>query len=1144
MTELATSARYQAYLDHLIDELDRAMEIAQAAKAKGFDPRAEVEIPIASDLAGRVEALLNYKGVANRIRELERKMSREEAALKIGDAFVSREFGETTREDILDHAIRASMALLTEGVVAAPTEGIGKIGIKKNDDGSEYLVIYYAGPIRSAGGTAQALSVLVGDYVRRLLNIDRYKPREEEIERYVEELKQYNNIQSLQYLPKDEDIRLIIRNCPICIDGEPTEKEEVSGYRNLERVETNVVRGGMCLVIAEGIGLKAPKIQKNVVKMHLDGWEWLETLISGSASTSLDEMDSCILPKDKYMRDMLAGRPPFSYPMRKGGFRLRLGRGRNTGLATCGFNPATLHILDDYLAVGTQMKMERPGKACGVAPCDTIEGPTIRLTSGEVRRIDTLAEANAYVEAKNIEYILDVGEILISYGEFLENNHILVPPSYCEEWWIQEGGPRHPENEEEAISFVADGAYLHPDYTWFWDDCTEVQIRFLSDKVEETGSVRDGTLYIPADPEVKEILEELLIPHTVEYGNYVIKTPLALIAGLGLSCDLRKTAVWNNLPSFTNGLAMAEYLSGIKMRSKAGTRIGGRMGRPGKSAPRKMKPPVHVLFPIGESGGVKRSIDLAAKICNVDLSGDVFSGTSMTTGQMEGLIHVETGERKCSSCGTVTYKNRCPDCSAHTDAVFRCPRCHVLPQSDEELCPRCGVPFVCQMDNVLSLRQEYDAALAVTGISVNTIHEFKGVRGLISKERAVEPLEKGILRAANEVYVFRDGTVRYDMIDLPLTHFRPAEIAVSIEKLREIGYTKDMHGEELVSPEQVVELNPQDILVSEDCGEYLVRVAKYMDQLLEKLYGLPAFYHAEVPEDLVGQLILGLAPHTSAGVLARIIGFTKAKAGYAHPFYHAAKRRNCDGDEDCVMLLMDGLVNFSRSFLPSTRGGTMDAPLVLTTMLNPKEVDKETLNVDIMDHYPLKIYEACLTYTQPKNLEKMVDHVENRIGTPRQFEDFSFTHDTHDISEGPLDTMYTNPLLKGTTDKIKAELALADRIRAVETDDLAERIINSHLMPDMIGNLRSFSKQSFRCSRCKASFRRIPISGKCTKCGATLKATMHKGNVTKYLEIAKYMTEHYHLSEYTNQRIAVTEMNIWSTFGQEEKQQMDLSDFF
>ena len=112
------------------------------------------------------------------------------------------------------------------------------------------------------------------------------------------------------------------------------------------------------------------------------------------------------------------------------------------------------------------------------------------------------------------------------------------------------------------------------------------------------------------------------------------------------------------------------------------------------------------------------------------------------------------------------------------------------------------------------------------------------------------------------------------------------------------------------------------------------------------------------------------------------------------------------------------------------------------------------------------------------------------------------------------------------------------------TSLLAERIINTHLLPDMIGNLRSFSKQSFRCPKCKLSYRRIPISGKCNKCGGPVKATMHKGNVVKYLGISKYMAEHYSLSAYTNQRIQVTEMNINSTFGEEEKSQMDLSDFF
>ncbi len=1145
--QAAASPKYRAYLDGLLAELSRVMDVAKEAKAKGYDPRDEVEVPIASDLAGRVEALLGYKGVAEEIRRLEHdpSLNRELISLKICDAFVAGKFGEKTRDEIIDHAIRTSIAIITEGVVAAPTEGVESITAHKNDDGSEYLAISYAGPIRSAGGTAQAMSVLAGDYLRRLLGMERYMPRQEEVERYVEEIKQYNGIASLQYMPKDAEIELIVKNCPVCIDGEPTEQEEVSGHRNLERVPTNTVRGGMCLVIAEGMCLKAPKIQKNVDKMNkdkvvLDGWDFLKVIINGAATATDEPTAPGVHPKDKYIRDMIAGRPAFSYPMRKGGFRLRLGRGRNTGFATCGFNPSTLHILGDYLSVGTQMKVERPGKACGVVPVTTIEGPTVRLTSGEIRRVDTLEEAKALVKENEIEYILDIGEILISFGEFMENNHVLMPPSYCEEWWLQEGGTRHPENEAEAIKFVAEGAYLHPDYTWYWDDCTEEQIKTLSSIVEQTGRTDGGILYIPENKEAKAVLEELLVPHTVENGCYVVRTPLSLIAGLGLSYELKKLPTWERLSPFTNGLVMAQELSGIKMRSKAGTRVGGRMGRPGKSAPRKMKPPVHVLFPVGKSGGQRRSVEAASKAVSAsELEGETIAA------QSAGMLHVDTGERRCPKCGQVTFKNSCPDCGTHTDPVFRCPRCHTIGMPGDTVCPACGADLVCQKESIFSMKAEYDLALAKTGMTnARNIPEVKGVQGMISRERCVEPLEKGILRAKHEVYVFRDGTIRYDMIDLPLTHFKPKEIGVSVEKLRSIGYDTDTYGAELVDDSQIVELHPQDILVSQDCGEYLLRVSHYLDELLEHLYGLEPFYKAETPADLVGQLIMGLAPHTSAGVLARLIGFTRAKAGYAHPFYHAAKRRNCDGDEDCVMLMLDGLLNFSRAFLPSTRGGTMDAPLVLTTILNPKEVDKEALNVDVMARYPLKVYEGCLTYEEPKNLASSVDYINERLGKPEQFEGFLFTHDTDDISKGPLDSRYTDKTLKNTEEKIIAELELADKIRAVDTDDLAERILNSHLMPDMIGNLRSFSKQKFNCPKCKTGYRRSTISGKCPKCGSPLKPTMHKGNVTKYLGIAKYMREHYNLSLYASQRIEVIEKSIVSTFGEEEKTQMDLSDFF
>ncbi len=565
---LILSPEMEAYGNSLMAGLSQAIAIASEARRQGLDPSMAVEIPIASDLADRVEVLVGIKGVAARIRELEAQMSREEVALRIGDDFVAKMFGEKNNDEILDHSIRTAMALLTEGVVSAPTEGIAKVGTGKNDDGTTYLLIYYAGPIRSAGGTAQALSVLVGDYVRAKLGIGRYHPRQDEVERYIEEIRQYNTIMNLQYLPSEAEIRLIVENCPVCIDGEATEKEEVSGHRNLSRVETNAVRGGMALVLAEGIAGKARKLKSKVEKMNMPGWDWLDKLIAGAAKPGAESESHApgIKPLDKYLRDLIGGRPVFSYPMRKGGFRLRYGRSRNTGFATAGFNPATLYLLGGFLAVGTQMKLERPGKACGVVPVDTIEGPTVRLIGGEVLRVDD--EKTALSLTNKVERILDVGEILIAYGEFLENNHPLVPAGYCEEWWQleQKPGTKPPQDETEALALARAGGYLFLEYTWYWDDISVDQIRLLADTVSNTGKIEDDTLVIPLDPKIKEPIEILLLPHKVSGGDIRIRTYRAFIACLGLDEELKKRDTWNTVPSDAGQLALVMHVSGLKLR--------------------------------------------------------------------------------------------------------------------------------------------------------------------------------------------------------------------------------------------------------------------------------------------------------------------------------------------------------------------------------------------------------------------------------------------------------------------------------------------------------------------------------------------------------------------------------------------------
>jgi len=67
------------------------------------------------------------------------------------------------------HGVCAGLAVLTEGILVAPLEGVVSARFITNTDGSPSLAISFAGPIRSAGGTGQALSVLIADILRRIL---------------------------------------------------------------------------------------------------------------------------------------------------------------------------------------------------------------------------------------------------------------------------------------------------------------------------------------------------------------------------------------------------------------------------------------------------------------------------------------------------------------------------------------------------------------------------------------------------------------------------------------------------------------------------------------------------------------------------------------------------------------------------------------------------------------------------------------------------------------------------------------------------------------------------------------------------------------------------------------------------------------
>lgn len=1122
---LEASAEYEEYFKNIEFQIRALYKIACEARSRGLDPLPQPEPRLSKDLAERVEFLVGPKGVANRIRELSSTMSREALALKVSEEIIYNSYGRLSLEKIAEQALRTALAIITEGVTVAPVQGISKVSVKTNADGSKYLAVYFAGPIRPAGGTEQALIVVIADFIRKKLRMDRWKPSEEEVFRLIEEVRTYERyVRPFQYQVPDNVLETIIRSLPIEITGVETEPIEVTSYRDLPRVETNRVRGGALIVLNDGLAGRARKLMKIVESLGMEDWKWI-----GDVWNSNENGGNSETIETMYLEEILAGRPVFGFPSKFGGFRVRYGRARNTGFAALGIHPATMAVVDNFLAVGTQIKTEKPGKAGIVASVDSIEPPIVKLKDGSVIRVETVEEALSVKD--RIDKILFLGDILVSFYEFLENKANLLTPGFTEELWsqmlLESLEEKHGSNYEQfsAISkisadrlkaFIEDPFYnrpspfealtisrllgipIHPRFTYAWEELTTGELKLLQRALSEAeiecidGFIKRVRLKI--NQGVKSILEKLLLPHRVSgewivigEDGYVLYECLKPDAPLD---DLNSEDIFN----------VISKISGLEVKPKFIGFIGARMGRPEKANRRLMKTSIHSLFPIGLEGGFRRNIVEAAE---------------------KNLVEVELAHRKCSTCGFETYKPTCPVCEGRTVIQYGCPVCG-RPLSVDAVCPSCKTPSSAYRKKRIDLKKELYDALRRAGFPKLEI--IKGVIKLMNATRTPEPLEKGILRAKYDLTVFKDGTIRFDMTNAPLTHFKPTEINTPIHKLRELGYYRDFDNKPLESPDQICELKIHDVILPKSCGQYLVKVANFVDELFEKFYGLPPFYKVRNEYDLIGHLVIGLAPHTSVGVVGRIIGFTDANVCFAHPYWHACKRRDCDGDEDSVMLALDSLVNFSAEYLPAQVGGLMDAPLMITYRINPFEVDSAVHNLDVSDNYPIEFYSLCFKEVDAREAKNLMEVVEKRLGLKEQFEGFKYTHPSTTIAGGNLKTSYKK--LKTMNQKMLSQLNLADRILAVDAAKIAEKILTTHLLKDVTGNLRAFTSQTFRCKNCNTKYRRVPLSGRCRKCGGALILTVFKGGIEKYLKMAEDIVEKYGLGNYYHQRLMLIKDEI------------------
>ncbi|MBD3313359.1 DNA polymerase II large subunit [Candidatus Woesearchaeota archaeon] len=1178
----------EKYFSTLDGNLKKAYSIAEKARSLGFDPEDNVDIPIARNMAERVAGLISAiapqlkgTGMIRRIQELEKEhgSSSWEVAFLIGEEVAKEKFCRfENRKEAMEIGVRVGFAYHTMGIVAAPLEGFTELKIKKRQDGKEYISAFYSGPIRGAGGTAASFSVMLIDYIRKKMGYEAYDPTEEEVKRFVTELHDYHErITNLQYMPSDEEIEFLAKRIPVEINGDPTEQIEVSNHKDIPRLETKRIRGGMCLVFGEGIAQKSPKLWKRAQtwgdKFEID-WSFLEDFLElqkrikaehqAAQETKDDNPEkSKVKPNYTYIKDLVAGRPVLSHPMKYGGFRLRYGRSRTSGYSAAAVHPATQHILDRYIATGTQIKVERPGKAAALSICDSIEGPTVKLDTGDVVYLNNSAEAKEI--SPRVVDILFLGDILFNYGDFSENGHMLVPPGYCEEWYVRElekstvdmFGNLDTEKLSSLVNISPDNLNLllkdpfrhklsaeasfsvsekleiplHPFYTFYWNAISRQAFSELVDWVSkakvELSENKVSKMVLPLDEKAKSHLELIGAPHLVVSKEYVVlekNNALAIYRSLGLDKDpdiKRIKKILEQNPE-TDVLGIINLISPVKIRDKGGAFIGARMGRPEKAKMRKLTGSPQVLFPVGEEGGRLRSFQSA-----------------LEKGRITGKFPIYA----CTSCNKETIYKTCHLCGGKAKRKYICSICGA---NEEPVCPTHG-DAKTYAHKEIDIRDYFDSAIKIVGMK-DYPDLIKGVRGTSNKDHIPEHLVKGILRAKNNVYVNKDGTTRYDMTELPITHFKPKEIRTSVEKLKELGYDKDIKGRTLADADQVLEIKPQDVIlpspfetIDEPADEVLFRVANFVDDLLKKLYKKSPYYNLKTKEDLIGHLVVGIAPHISTGSIGRIIGFSNTQGCYTHPMWHAAMRRDCDGDECCVMLLMDALLNFSRQYLPDKRGGrTMDAPLVMTSRIVPAEVDDMIHGLDVVWNYPLEFYNAAAEYKMPWDIK--IEQVKHRLGTEKQYEMMGYTHPISNINEGVSCSAYKT--LPSMQEKLLGQMQLAERIHAVDTNDVARLVIEKHFLKDTRGNLRKFSIQQFRCIKCNGKYRRPPLIGKCTKCGGRLIFTVAEGSVVKYLEPSISLAEKYHLPPYLKQSLDLLKMRIESVFGKDKEKQEGLGKWF
>jgi DNA polymerase II large subunit len=1007
------------------EKFNKTIDYFRLVKKNGADFEKDIASTVINDPIKKMTFLIKNQNLENWLLENFYKHKRENLYKLVCDKFLDNSFGVTDTLTICEQAIRTVLAIATEGVVSTPLEGISEVYIGLNKDGSKYIGIKYAGPIRAAGGTAAGLTVLVGCYLSKKLGF-KYIVEKEEIERYMTETAQYLLLHPPVLNPTNEQIKMLVDNIIVCVDGVAAEKELVNEHRYLNRVSTPYIRGGAILILCALI-LKSKKLllYENIFEIELS---YLLEIYNKSNFTLANTTSS-------FVDSVVAGRAVFSMP-RLGGFRLRIGRSRNTGLGTQGISPYTMKLLK-FLNVGSQMMTSTPGKANSVVPVTDLQGPTIELINGSVKTIMCQKDYDLYTPF--LKQILDTGELLVTYGEFLENNIKLKSIDHSNDYWRQKYQQLPFENINENVRYCYDrGILLHPNYApitvnYPLEMWSTVRAYLINNKID---------VYKPfkIDNIILNILKTSTINYNydrtlefdepiIAYNYYLLNQPIDLITESNLYETLLKH-------------------SNLKFPKKGSIQVGTRLASVEAASITEVGTGINLVYKIKSS------------------KYKTFQKYSYQVGKQITLSKPTI----CIKCNIISVQQYCTECNN---------LCNIV---EDKL-----------IETEHNLVHDLSCAAKKLAISIDA-YDIRVTNNLDRTDKW-EPFEKGILRAKYKLSVFKDGTIRFSVSNVTLTQFKPSEINVSIDKLKNLGYLEDIYGQPLIKPQQICNLKIYDVILPIKFVPSIIAVTKFIDELLVKYYYSNPYHKIKILSDCIGLEIGIIAPHILNGTCGRIIGFADINAMYCHPLATAARRRNADGDKDLIVVLSDLLLNFSNYLLKNGNGRYMNVFSILSTKIYIDSIDKEVTNVDIMKNYPLELYESL-------NIENDNITVDTIKIVKKGFEEstmYEYSTPTDIIHLSNSHNAYKD--LETIEEKIDQQLDLSFKIYSVDLAMVLKKVIEGHLIKDIVGNCRRFLTQNYRCTSCNIVYEVCFLDGNCMSCKQRVNYTVHPRSVLKYIPL-------------------------------------------